>query len=302
MPTSTTAVAFKTLKKTLNDIVTDDTDGVEAKAVYKKFMTVGTMPDNWIEDFERGGPGFITEKSEGQALDVGQIYNGYTKRYTSRKYGLILELTEELEEDGKYNDKYVNFARTLKRAATKTVDVACANILNRAFNAGYVGADGVSLASASHTLPGGGTYSNTLSVAFSPSMAALQTVVQNVMLLPGHDGTTEGYMVEKVVHPVAQLGAWRTILNSTNAPGTANNDINVVHNQGYSQIAVPFWSSSTTNWGVITDAPNGLKLLWKRKPRSRTWIDENTEVIKHGISARWAEGWTDARCFYGSNA
>lgn len=302
MPTPTTSTAYKTLKKTLNAVVTDDPQGAEGKATFKKFMTVGSMNENYIDDLENGGPGFITQKSEGQALDVGQLYEGYQKRYSSNKYGLILELTEELEEDGKYNDKYLDFAKRLVRAAWKTADVDGANILNRAFNTGYTGGDGQPLASASHTLPGGGTYSNTLSVAFSPSMAALTTVIQNVMLIPGHDGITEGYTVEKVVHPVAQWGAWKSILGSDKAPGTANNDMNVVGDMGIKQVPVPFWSSSTTNWGVITDAPHGLKFLWRRKPRSRTWIDENTEVIKHGISARWATGWTDARGFYGSNA
>jgi len=298
----TTSAAFKTLKSTLDKIVTDKTDGVEDGLVYKKFCKVETMSDNYVDDLENGGPGLAEEVGEGVALPSKQLYEGPQTRYTARKFGLIMSMTEELDEDGKYNDQYANLARRMKRALFKTMDVDAANILNRAFNSAYVGGDGQSLASASHTLPGGGTFSNTLSTAFSPSRAALIVVRQNVMLLPGHDGVTEGYMVKKIVCPVQQLGAWEGIIGSDKVPESGNNEKNIVADWKLELVPVPFWSASSTNWGVITNADNGIKFKMRRKPRARTWYDEPTEVINHGVSARWARGWTDPRGFYGSNA
>lgn len=298
---TSTALAYKTLKATLDNIITDKTDNVESGLVCTKYMQSESMEDNYVDDLENGGPGLATERTEGQALEVGTLYEGALTRYIARKFGLILQITEELDEDGKYNDKYIDASRRLKRAIYKTLEIDCANVLNRAANAAYVGGDGVSLASNAHTIPGGGTFSNTLATPASPSRTALITVVQNVMLMPGHDGVVEGFQVKAVVHPVAQWGAWKGILGTELTPENNNNEINVVYGMGIKQIPVPFWSGSTTNWGCLTDASNGLKLKWRRKPKSRTWYDEATEIINHGVSARWSRGWSDPRGFYFSN-
>lgn len=302
MSTLTTSLAYKTLKATLDNIITDKTDSVEGNAVYKQYMHSETMADNYVDDLENGGPGFATEKNEGQALDVLSLYEGYQTRYISRKFGLILQITEELDEDGKYNEKYINAAKRMKRAIYKTLEVDCGNILNRATNVSYVGGDGLPLASNAHTIPGGGTFSNTLATPMSPSRTALITVIQNVMVLPGHDGITEGYKVEKIIHPVSQWGAWKGILSSEKVPESANNEPNVVHGMGIKAVPVWAWTASNTNWASITDAPDGLKMKWRRKPKARTWYDEPTEIINHGLSARWARGWSDARGFYFSNS
>jgi hypothetical protein len=294
-------MAFKTLKATLDNIITDSSDNVEGKVRAKKIFDFGSMSDHFVDDLENGGPGLLTERDEGQALEVGTLYEGALTRYISRKFARLMELTEELDEDTKY-EKYIDFARRLKRAGWKTVDWDCANVLNRATNSAYTGGDGLPLVSASHTIPGGGTYSNTLATPMSPSMTGMVTAVQAVMLLPGHDGLVEGYKVLKVVHPVAQWGAWKQILGSQLVPESSANAINVIHGMGIEQIDVPFWSATSTNWMVITDAPGGLQFKWRRKLRTRTWVDQNTEIIKHGISGRWARGWSNPRGVYFSNA
>lgn len=302
MAALTTSLAYRTLKATLDNIITDKSDGVESELTMTKVFNVESMEDNYVDELEVGGPGLATERAEGQALEVGSIYEGFFVRYYSRKFGLILQITEELDEDGKYNDKYIAAARRLKRAIWKTVEIDAANVFNRAANAAYTGGDQVPLASNAHTIPGGGTYSNTLAVPVAPSRTGLITVVQNVMGLPGHDGITEGYKLKAVVHPIAQWGAWKGILGSDKTPENANNEINVLYGMGIKQIVLPYWSGSITNWAGITDAPGGLKFKWRRKPKSRTWYEEATEVVNHGISARWSRGWSDPRGFYFSNA
>lgn len=299
----TTSTAFRTLKKTLDNIITDDSDGSSKAKVYTKYMMEESMADNYVDDLENGGPGLLTEKGEAQPFDVLSLDDGAVTRYSSRIFSGGLEISAEADEDGKYNDKYIDAARRLKRAGQKTVEYDCSNLLIRAANAAYTGGDGQPLASASHTLPGGGTYSNTLSVAFSPSMAALTVVRNNVAQMPGHDGLTEGYTLKKVVFPSAQWGAWMTILGSTDAPGTANNDTNVVRKLNLEGVEVPFWDrGSTTNWLVLTSADHGLKLKWRIKFKSRTFYDERPDVIVHAIKGRWARGWSNPRAVYFSNA
>lgn len=298
----TTAWAFKTLKNTLDNVITDKGDNVTGDLACTQYMQEESMSDNYVDDLENGGPGLLSERSEGQALEVGTLYEGALTRYISRKFGGILAITEELDDDGKYNEKYVDAARRLKRALYKTLEVDCGNVLNRATNTDYTGGDGLCLANASHTIPGGGTFSNTLSTPMSPSRTALQTVMTNVKLLPGHDGVTQGYKVKAIVCPVAQEFTWRGILGSEKVPESPNNEINVVHGMGVKLIPVWAWSASTTNWLVLTDVSDGLKLKWRKKPKARTWYDQDVEIIKHGLSARWARGWSDPRSIYFSNA
>lgn len=302
MPTPiTTSTGARTLQKTLDNIITDKLDGSFEDLVAGQYMATGSMDKAFVDELENGGPGLLSEVDEAQAIPIHEINDGATTRYRARKFGGGLEVSMEMDDDTQYPE-YIAAARRLKRALKKTVEYDCANILNRAANAAYTGGDGLSLANSAHTIPGGGTFSNTLSVAMSPSMAALVTVRNNVAQLPGHDGLIEGYDVEKVVFPSAQWGSWKTILGSDGAPGTANNDMNVAKGMGIKPVEVKYWTGSTTNWACITDAPNGLKLKWRMKPKSRSFYEERTEVLVYLVSARWVPGWTDPRGFYFSNA
>ena len=167
------------------------------------------------------GPGLAAETDEGEEIAVGTIREGFLKRYTPRKFALKLIVTDEAMEDNKYPET-LRLAKRLDRAIYKTADIDATNILIRAANATYVGGDGVSLASAAHTLPAGGTFSNTLATPMAPSALALATVRSLVMKLPGHDGVTEGYDIKKVVGPTEQWAAWKTILGSEKSPEAGN--------------------------------------------------------------------------------
>ena len=298
----TTSSGARTLRKTLENIITDSDDGIGSDLDCSYFMKQESMDKNYVQDLERGGPGLLTETPEAMPLDELNINDGALTTYISRKFGGLMTISEEMEEDGQYNSTYFNGARTLKRAGFKTLEVDTANVLNRGWNTGFVGGDGLPLFSASHTIPGGGTFSNTLAVPMAPSVAALNTVRQNVGVMVGHDGQREGYKVMKIVHPWAQDGAWETILGTKNGLNTSGQDLNVVANKGYTHRPILFWTASDTNWAVITDAPNGLKLKWRRKFKARTWYEERPEVHIFGVSGRWARGWSNPRGAYGSEA
>jgi hypothetical protein len=137
----------------------------------------------------------------------------------------------------------------------------------------------------------------------APSRIALITVRSLVMKLPGHDGITEGYDIKKIVHPTEQWGVWGGILKSSMAPDPGNfAEINVLKDLDITAVPVKYWNNTTTNWGVITDADNGVQGKWRRKPKSNSWVENDNETMKYSVSARWAFGWSDARGFFFSNA
>lgn len=298
-----TSTIFNGVKLTLDQIVDDDTENAESTLVCKKWLKTTNQEDYYEDDLEMGGPGLASEVSEGQEIEVGAIREGYITRYIARKFGLKLIVTDEAVEDNKYPE-ILKLGKRLSRALYKTVDIDMTNMLVRAANSSYTGGDGVSLASASHTLPNGGTFSNTFATPMAPSRIALGAATSLLRKLPGHDGVTEGYEPKKIVHPTEQWMVWSGILNSTLAPEPGNfAEINAVKKDlNLEAVAVKYWSNTTTNWAIITDADNGLQMKWRRKPRKNSWVENDNETMKYSITARWSRGWSDPRGFFFSNA
>jgi hypothetical protein len=290
------------LKDTLDEIIDDDSDGYEASADYHDYCEVKGMEDAHEDDQEYGGPGLASEVSEGSAIPVGTIHEGYTQRYIARKFGLRLDVTEEALEDNKY-DKTIRAASRLKRIAYKSIDIDAANLLGRATNSSYVGGDGVSLASTSHTLPDGSTWSNMFATAVTPSRIAIQTGWAQVRKYPGHDGITEGYGLKRILCPIEQEQGWIGITDSEKAPEPgAFNEINTVRRMKLEVKGLRHWSNTTTAWAIQTDCENGLQIRFRRKPRSRSWVENSNEIMSYSISYRLSRGWSDARNILFSNA
>lgn len=291
------------LKETIDEVITDDPGGSKKRAMFLKWCNEKTMTDAYEDDVEYAGPGYASEVSEAAPIPLGSITEGNTTRYLARKFGLRLAIAEEAVEDGKYSN-VLDAVKRLQYSLWDTADLDATLMLIRATTTGYVYGDGVVLASASHTLAGGGTFSNTLSTPMSPSRAAMITVTSAIKTLPGHNGIRRGYAPKAIVCPVEQWATWKAIIGSAKAPEAGEfNQINVVNEMGLELYPLPKWSNTTTNWGVLTDADKGFNFRWKRRPRAKTWVENSEEVMLHAVSARWARGNSDpGRSFFFSNS
>lgn len=298
--TSTAALA---LKDTLEGIDTDEHGSEGSKAVFTKWMTVKNMSDNYIEYYEIAGSGLAGEKPEGESIPLGSIVEGPLTRFNARTYGQRMIVSDEALEDLKY-DKVIQAAKRNNRSLWKLADFDATLLLVRATNTSFVGGDGQPLASTSHVLPGGGTYSNMLATAMSPSKASLVIAAAQLMQQVGHDGLIDGVEPKKAVFPVQQWGVWREVLGSSNDPTPgAFNAINPVNRDlSISPVPVKYWTNTTTNWALITDADLGLMWFWRRKPKSNTWVTEDKTMMNYAITARWSRGWVNPRCILFSNA
>ena len=303
MSTVFVSTIARQLQKTLDKIITDKTDGVEGSQFRKDWAESDTMDSAYVDFLEVGGPGLASQKPEGVDMLAGTLKEGYMTRVIARTYALRMSITEEAMEDGKYPEG-IKLARRLKRAMFKTQDIDMTNILVRAWNTAYPGGDGLPLFSASHTLPHGGTFSNTMATPMAASRQAVLVARAAVRKLPSQDGITEGYMLEKVVCPVDQESIWEGILQSEKVPDSNFNEVNVVRGLklGRTPVAIPYWQSTATNYAFRTSADGAPTFYTRRSPRSRTWVNESQEVMHYGISGRWAKMWTDPRSMYGVQA
>lgn len=301
----TTSLVAAGLKKTLEEIITDGKGPSMSTEIWRKYMVEKTMSDNYEDDVEYAGPGLAMEVGEGGDIPVGSIKQGIQTRYVSKKFGLLMIVSDEAEEDLKY-DKIVDSAVRLTRVMSKTVDIDAALMLVRGFDTNYTYGDGQPLFSASHPLIGGGTDSNLMAVPTTPSVASLSIATSQLRLLKGHDGITDGVNPVTAVFPTSQWAQWSQLTKSKFVPEAGNfSTINVVNEDlGLKLVSHPYWSNTTTNWALITDADKASQpnLRWRRKPRSRSWVNQENEVTKFSVTARWARGASDYRGIYGVNA
>jgi hypothetical protein len=286
---------YNSLKDTLDSIIDDETD--DADRVMPKFCEQDDMSDHYEDDLEMGGPALASEKPEGTEISVGAMREGVLTRYFARTFALRIIVTEEAMEDKKY-DQVINAGARLTLSMKQTQDFDATNMLVRATNTAYTGGDLQPLASASHTLPHGGTFSNLLPVGYAPSRAAVVAATSQIAQFPGHNGLPMGNLVpKKVVFPVAQWAVWSEILKSPRAPEAGEfNAINVVNSDlSITPVRNVYWNTTTTNWCLLTNAKKGLRFRHRKRPESRTWTENSHTVMHHAIRARWARGWSEPR-------
>lgn len=286
------------LKATLDGVITDDND-VREELDYQKWCEEENQPDQWVDEQEYGGLGLAVERNEGGETAVASIAEGFSKRYIARSFGLRMIISEEAIDDNKY-PKIIDAAGRLKRAIWMTVQYDATFMLSRAQNTAYVGGDGQPLWSASHTLPGGGTWSNIVATPIAPSVSAVTAARTQVSHYPSQDGLLANAMIKKVVFPSDQWEVWMGVLGSTNNPIAGNySEINVVRKMSIEPVEARFWTSTTTQYMFVTNIPNGLKVKWRKRPTQRNWMENGNLSMHHQVNARWGTGWTEARAVLG---
>lgn len=295
----TNSQQFQQLKATLDEI---STDNLNQKETFKQFYDVSKMSDAYIDDLEVGGTTLAQEKSEGQPMALSRIVFGGTKRYWARTMALAIGLSEEAIADAKYSSKCLQPAKRLNASVMKTREIDAYSVINNSTNAAATGGyDNLALASASHVIASGGTYSNILTY-MSPSVPALINAKVTARKLPDPNGLMEGVELKYILCPLEQEDIWDIILSSKNIPGSNYNDINPGNKMKVKTIASKWLSqSSTTQWGCITDADNGLRWLDRKKPENRSWVDNACTALYHGVDYRAAFGWSNPRIWLQGN-
>ena len=92
------------------------------------------------------------------------------------------------------------------------------------------------------------------------------------------------------------------LLKSVLRAGTNNNDLNPVKSIGMldADPAVLSRLTSATAWWVTTNAPEGLKLLTRRKLTKSMEGDFETDSMRYKATERYETGWTDWRTIFGT--
>jgi len=259
------------------------------------------IPRSYYEEPVLFGFNSAPELPDGAPVDYDSGGQLFVKRYTYKVFGLAFALTKVLVEDGDHIRMGRIFSKHLAQSLIETKETLCANILNRAFTAGFVGGDGVSLVNNSHPIVSG-VSSNLLTTAAALSQTPLEQMLIQIRNATDANGKRIRLTPKKIVTGPSNVFQAEVLLNSALRTGTANNDINPVKSMGLLSEGQANISriTSTTAWFIKCDAPEGLKLMMRRKLEKSMEGDFETDSMRYKATERYIPGWTDWRDLWGT--
>jgi len=266
------------------------------------FVQQQGIPRNYHEEPVLYGFGAAPELPDGTPVTYQAGGVLFLQRYVYKVYGLAFALTKVLVEDGDHIRIGQTYAKHLAQSLIETKETLCANVLNRAFTAGYNGGDGVPLVATNHPLAQG-TFSNQLNTPAALSQTSLEQLLIQIRNAVDNNGKRIRLNPEKLVVSPSNVFQAEVLLKSVLRTGTADNDINPVKSMGLLAGGQANLSrlTSTTAWWIKTDAPEGLKLMMRRGLEKSMEGDFETDSTRFKSTERYAVGWTDPRTVFGTS-
>ena len=259
------------------------------------------IPRNYHEEPVLYGFGAAPQLPDGTPVTYQQGGVLFLKRYLYKVYGLAFALTKVLVEDGDHIRIGQVYARHLAQSLVETKELLAANVLNTAFNASYPGGDGVSLINTAHPIVNG-TFSNQLATAAVLSQTSLEQMLIQVRQAVDNNGKKIRLVPRQLIVAPGNIFQAEVLLKAVLRTGNANNDINPVKSIGLLDEGAAVLSrlTSSTAWWVQTDAPEGFKLLMRRRLEKTMEGDFETDTMRYKATERYDLGYTDPRCAYGT--
>lgn len=268
---------------------------------YPDLFDIETSDKAYEEDVEISGFGVLREKDQGASLNYDTEVQGSVTRYTHVAYaGGYIVTFEELRDD-LYEVVSKRRSAMLAFAGRQTEEIVAANVYNQAFNTAYPIGDGAAMVSLSHpTLTG--NQSNRLTTSADLSETAIEDLGIQIMQATDYRGNKIALVPQSLIIPPAQWFDANRIINSVLQNDTANNAINVIKASGMfpKGIVVNHYLTSSTAWFIRTNAPFGMRFLWRDKPMFDTDNEFDTKNAKAAQYMRFSCGCTDWRQLFGT--
>lgn len=246
------------------------------------------------EDIVFAGLAAVPEKSEGSDVFFDDPIQGNVVRYTHIEYGLGFRVTEIMLEDDLYG-VMKRVVTMLARSARHTIETIAWDVFNLAFDNSRPGQDGVSLCHTAHPLIGGGTQANRPSVDGDLNATNLQAAIDMFERMVDHRGLPVSQIAGRLIIPPELKWKARVTIDSPNAPGSMNNDINALKNEDLT-FKVSHFLVSTSAW-FMSSAEHDRRFYKRRGVRFRSADDFNSGDSKHKVDMRCCAGFTS---FYGT--
>lgn len=277
-------------------------DYAELEQQYKEVFSTYGSSKNYEIDVTFGPTGLLTVKPEGQNITYDDFMQGFSKLYEHTVFASGFILTREEIDDNQYAELAQQRSKMLGRSARETKENVASNVLNRAFNSSYTGADGLELCSTVHLLEKGGTYKNELTTAADLSEASLEQACIDIMDFRDGANKLMAAQPRKLIIPRALSFEAERILKSVLQNDSAQNAINALRSKGVlpEGYRVNHYLTDTDAFFIMTNVPNGMKHFQRDSLEVKNDTDFDSENMKFKVRERYVFGWTDPRGIFGS--
>jgi len=268
-----------------------DRYGEEHKEIYE----TETSERSFEEETKLSGFSAAPVKNEGSAIRYDNGQEAWTARYNHETIALGFSLTEEAIEDNLYDSLSARYTKALARAMAYTKQVKAAAVLNNGFSSNYPGGDGVALFSTAHPLVSGGTNSNTPTTQVDLSETALENAVIQIAGWTDERGLLIAARPRKLIVPPALQFVATRLLETQLRPGTNDNDVNAIVNNGSipEGYTINHFLTDTNAWFLTTDVPNGMKHFVRIPLQNSMDGDFDTGNVRYKARERYSFGWSD---------
>lgn len=250
---------------------------------------------------ETTGFGLAAQKPEGSSITYDSDLEGTKSTFSHVVWGSGYIVTREEQEDDLYSEVSNARAGALAFSMRTTAEIVHANVLNRAFSGSYLGGDGASLVSLTHSTLSG-SQSNRLTVDADLSETALESMLKQMAQARNARNLNIPIMGEKLIVSTDDMFNAERILKTNQRVGTANNDINAIKAKGLlpGGYIVNRYLTDLDAWFIQTNVEDGLISFWRREVALEKDNDFDTENAKAKSTMRFSAGWGDFRSLYGS--
>ncbi len=269
---------------------------------YSRIFDVKKSNMNFEKDVSYSPFNLAQVKDEGSAISYDISHQAASKMYEHVAYSLGYVITKEAIDDNLYPQLTADRTKALANSMRKTREVVCANVLNRAFTSGYVGADGKVLCAADHPLSRGGTQSNTQANAVDISELSLEQACVQIQKFKNGASIPINAMAKALIVPVSLMYEAKRILKNSDRPATADRDINamVMNGDFPGGIVVNNFLTDENAYFIKTDVENGLTFFERHALMFDSDTDFDTCNMKFKAYDRYSAGWTDYMGVWGS--
>ena len=270
----------------------------QLEAHYPTFFQVDGSTRAFEEELVSTGLGTVGLKPEATSIPLDKPRPRGKVTYIHATYGLGYEVSQELWEDELYGAVVPPSSRFLAAAMRDGEEIVAASVFNLAFTTQQA-YDGVSLIDVAHPGIGIADQANQPATPIDVSVAALQSAMERYMLRTDDRGLRIKIRPEQLIHHPNNFWLVRAILGSAQTPFTANNEPNIVAQQGLTPETWPFLTD-TDAWYLQGPKKLRPQFFWRRKPAMDDDYDKKDQVAQFFISARFTAGVTDWKGLDGS--
>ena len=276
---------------------------------HKEIFETESSDRSFEEETKLSGFAAAPLKTEGSAIAYDNAQEAWTARYNHVTIALGFSLTEEAVEDNLYDSLSARYTKALARSMANTKQVRAANVLNNGFSGSFLGGDdrslfGTNAASAvtNHPLVSGGTNSNTQATPSDLNETALENAVIQISNWTDERGLLIAAKPRRLVIPSDLQFVATRLLDTAQRPGTADNDINALKNNGAipEGYTVNHFLTDTDAYFLTTDVPNGMKHFERTALTTSMDGDFDTGNVRYKARERYSFGWSDPLGMFGS--